>query len=88
MILPDEQIDLYSGITGRIIKILQVDLDDLNLEKIDSQKLQSVLKPLAMMFVQIDELTFKTQECLSYRTFAQIERLLKEFVDYTGQNNT
>lgn len=36
MILPDEQIDLYSGITGRIIKILQVDLDDVGLEKIDS----------------------------------------------------
>lgn len=38
-----------------------------------------------MMFVQIDELTFKTQGSLSYRVFAQIERLLKEFVDYSGQ---
>jgi hypothetical protein len=43
-----------------MIKILQVDLDDIHLDDIDIKKLQSVLRPLAMMFVQIDELTFRT----------------------------
>lgn len=61
MILPDEQIDLYSGIQGRIIKILFADLEDSNVELIQANKLSSVLRPLALMFVQIDELTFKTQ---------------------------
>lgn len=28
IILPDESQDLYSGIQGRLMKILQVDLDD------------------------------------------------------------
>lgn len=41
-----------------------------------------------MMFVQIDELTYKTEKELSYRVFAQIERLIKEFVDYSGQMQT
>lgn len=47
-----------------------------------------MLRPLAMMFVQIDELTYKTEKALSYRVFAQIERLIKEFVDYSGQMQT
>lgn len=70
MILPDEQIDLYAGIQGRIIKILQADLEDSSVELIQSTKLSFVLKPLAQMFVQIDELTFRTTGELSYRMYA------------------
>jgi hypothetical protein len=51
MILPDESLDIYSGIQTRIIAILQKDLDDLNLEVIDKVKLTNVLRPLALMFV-------------------------------------
>ena len=35
MILPDESLDLYTGIQGRIIKILQQDLDDQQKGEID-----------------------------------------------------
>ena len=38
------------------------------------------------MFVQIDELTFKTQSLLSYRVFAQAERLLKEIIEHGQQS--
>ena len=38
------------------------------------------------MFVQIDELTFKTQGSMSYRVFSIIERMLKEFTDYSTQD--
>lgn len=39
-----------------------------------------------MMFVQIDELTFKNQGSMSYRVFSIIERMLKEFTDYSTQD--
>lgn len=66
---------------------MQKDLDDLNLEVIDKVKLTNVLRPLALMFVQIDELTFKMSNGLSYRVFEQIERLLKEFVCHSSSTN-
>jgi len=70
LILPDEQVDLYSGIQGRIMTILKSDLEDSNLKSIKTEKLKKVLQTLALMFVQIDELTFKITRALNQRIFA------------------
>ena len=51
IILPDESIDLYSEIQSRIKKVLCVDLDDNNIDIIDTNKLKNVLTPLALMMV-------------------------------------
>lgn len=47
-----------------------------------------MLQTLALMFVQIDELTFKITKGLNQRMFAQIERLIKEFIDYQSGKAT
>ena len=39
LILPDETVDLYSGIQGRIMNVLKVDIDDSSEPEIGKQKL-------------------------------------------------
>ena len=43
LILPDENVDLYSGIQGRIMNILKSDLEDANIKSIKKEKLKKVL---------------------------------------------
>lgn len=81
MILPDENIDIYTGIQSKIKDILKGDLEDPVVDTATSQHLENLLRPLATIFAQIDELNFKCRKLLNDGVFYKFERFIKELVE-------
>ena len=51
LLLPETKDDLYSGIQSKIKGIFKEEIEDKEIEEIDSTKLKYILKPLISMFL-------------------------------------
>ena len=76
LILPSSGIDLFEGIKYKIASLLNQDMDDRSLGTVRQDKLEFLLKPLAQFVVQLDELTFRNKQALSYRCFVHVEQFI------------
>lgn len=85
IILPEEETEagMYSNINRKIIKIFQSDeLEDVLKARVDPFKLEFLVRPIAQVFAQLDELNVKCTGKLSFSVLRQMERMLKDIVDY------
>ena len=86
MILPDDNLDIYTGFQSKISQILKSDIDDPNETQVGA-RIETLLKPLVQVFTQIDELNYKCNKQLNESVYQKFERFIKELVEQENKKN-
>jgi hypothetical protein len=87
MILPEDQNAIYTGIQQKIKEILKGDLEDPVVETAIYFHINDLLRPLAQIYAQIDELNFKCRKTLSSSVFTNFEKFIRELSEVDKNPN-